>query len=244
MSATLTRRFLFARKAHAVLHYLHLDLMLAGLIAGIALTNVVSHRFELLASLQAALPSHSPGSPFPRADPRREHSSLHGCSAAESAGTDVSDPVRPPALTPPMRLALDSVARRYRVSNQALVPIFETAQVAGRERNIDPMLLIAIISVESGFNPYSQSIVGAQGLMQVIPRFHQDKIPEWAGAQPFLDPVSNIHIGSQVLQDAIRRQGSLMMGLQHYAGALDDEEMGYANKVMAERNRLMQLSKR
>ena len=58
MSATLTRRFLFARKAHAVLHYLHLDLMLAGLIAGIALTNVVSHRFELLASLQAALPSH------------------------------------------------------------------------------------------------------------------------------------------------------------------------------------------
>ena len=59
MSATLTRRFLFARKAHAVLHYLHLDLMLAGLIAGIALTNVVSHRFELLASLQAALPSHS-----------------------------------------------------------------------------------------------------------------------------------------------------------------------------------------
>lgn len=225
MSTTLTRRFLFARKAHAVLHYLHLDLMLAGLIAGIALTNVVSHRFELLASLQAALPSHS-------------------SSAAESAGTDVSDPVRPPALTPPMRLALDSVARRYRVSNQALVPIFETAQVAGRERNIDPMLLIAIISVESGFNPYSQSIVGAQGLMQVIPRFHQDKIPEWAGAQPFLDPVSNIHIGSQVLQDAIRRQGSLMMGLQHYAGALDDEEMGYANKVMAERNRLMQLSKR
>ena len=113
-----------------------------------------------------------------------------------------------------------------------------------RSAFIDPMLLIAVISIESGFNPYSQSVFGAQGLMQVIPRFHQDKIPEWAGAQPFLDPVTNVHIGSHVLQEAIRRHGSLMMGLQQYAGALDDEDMGYANKVLAEKNRLMQLTRR
>ena len=105
MSATLTRRFLFARKAHALLHYLHLDLMLAGLITGIALTNVVSHRFELLASLQAALPSQS-------------------SSADQSVASDASEAVRLPVLTPSMRAALDSVARRYRVSNQALLPIF------------------------------------------------------------------------------------------------------------------------
>ena len=143
-----------------------------------------------------------------------------------------------------VRAALESVARRYRVSNEALLPIFEAAQVAGRERNIDPMVLIAVISVESSFNPYSQSVMGAQGLMQVIPRFHQDKIPEWAGAQPFLDPVSNVHIGAHVLQETIRRQGGLMLGLQQYAGALDDDAMGYANKVMAEKQRLTQLVRR
>lgn len=221
MSATLTNRFLFARKAHALLHYLHFDLMLAGLLAGIALTNLVTHRVELVASLNAALPTQS--------------------SSIEVA---TADDLLHPKLTPPMRAALESVARRYRVSNEALLPIFEAAQVAGRERNIDPMVLIAVISVESSFNPYSQSVMGAQGLMQVIPRFHQDKIPEWAGAQPFLDPVSNVHIGAHVLQETIRRQGGLMLGLQQYAGALDDDAMGYANKVMAEKQRLTQLVRR
>ncbi|MBK7687021.1 MAG: transglycosylase SLT domain-containing protein [Rhodocyclaceae bacterium] len=221
MSTTLTNRFLFARKAHALLHFLHLDLMLAGLLAGFALTNLVIHRVELVASFNAALPTQSTLVELETAD----------------------DPLHP-KLTPPMRAALDSVARRYRVSNQALLPIFEAAQVAGRERNIDPVLLIAVISVESSFNPYSQSVMGAQGLMQVIPRFHQDKIPEWAGAQPFLDPVSNVHIGAHVLQEAIRRQGSLMLGLQQYAGALDDDAMGYANKVVAEKQRLVQFVRR
>ena len=221
MSATLTNRFLFARKAHALLHFFHLDLMLAGLLAGIALTNLVSHRVELLASFNAALPTQS--------------------SLVEA---DTVQNVPNAQLSPQMRAALDSVARRYRVSDQALLPIFEAAQVAGRERNIDPVLLISIISIESSFNPYAQSVMGAQGLMQVIPRFHQDKIPEWAGAQPFLDPVSNVHIGAHVLQETIRRQGGLMLGLQQYAGALDDDAMGYANKVMAEKQRLMQLVRR
>ena len=225
MSATLTRRFLFARKAHALLHFLHLDLMLAGLLVGIALTNVVLHRVELLASLNAALPSQS-------------------TPADSLTQSETPEHLSHPELTPTMRVALDSVARRFRVSNQALLPIFEAAQVAGQERRIDPMLVIAIISVESSFNPYSQSVVGAQGLMQVMPRFHQDKIPEWAGEKPFLDPISNVHIGTHVLQEAIRRQGSLMMGLQQYAGALGDEDMGYANKVIAEKNRLLMLSRR
>ena len=225
MSATLTRRFLFARKAHALLHFLHLDLMLAGLLVGIALTNVVLHRVELLASLHAALPTQS--SPVD-----------------ELNESETPEHLLHPELTPTMRVALDSVARRFRVSHQALLPIFEAAQVAGRERHLDPVLLIAIISVESSFNPYSQSVVGAQGLMQVMPRFHQDKIPEWAGEKPFLDPISNVHIGTHVLQEAIRRQGSLMMGLQQYAGALDDAGMGYANKVIAEKNRLLMLSRR
>lgn len=128
MSATLTRRFLFARKAHALLHFLHLDLMLAGLLVGIALTNVVLHRVELLASLNAALPTQS--------------------SPVESlTESETPEHLLHPELTPPMRVALDSVARRFRVSNQALLPIFEAAQVAGRERHLDPVLLIAIIKI-------------------------------------------------------------------------------------------------
>ena len=224
MSATLTNRFQFVRQVHALLHYLHLDLMVAGLFVGITLTNLVLHRVELLASLNAAMPSLS-------------------IPVDASTASDGSESRQRIELTPAMQIALGNISRRYRVSTQALLPVFEAAQLAGRERNIDPMLLIAIISVESSFNPYSQSVVGAQGLMQVIPRFHQDKIPEWAGSQPFLDPVSNVYIGTHVLQEAIRRQGGLMSGLQQYAGALDDEAFGYANKVLAEKSKLSQQSR-
>jgi Transglycosylase SLT domain len=225
MSATLTSRFEVLRRIHSLLHYLHLDLMLAGLFIGITLTNLVANRVELLASINSALPTLS-------------------SSASIDEGSELPDTRPRTILTPAMASALESISRRYRVSTEALFPVFEAAQIAGRERNIDPLLLIAIISVESSFNPYSQSVVGAQGLMQVIPRFHQDKIPEWAGNQPFLDPVSNVYIGTHVLQEAISRQGDLMLGLQYYAGALSDEDLGYANKVLAEKLRLSQAPRR
>ena len=42
------------------------------------------------------------------------------------------------SLNPRMRGALDYVSKRYRVSTEALQPIFATAQVDGREMNLDP----------------------------------------------------------------------------------------------------------
>ncbi|MBL8440943.1 MAG: transglycosylase SLT domain-containing protein, partial [Betaproteobacteria bacterium] len=83
-------------------------------------------------------------------------------------------------LSPRMRGALDYVSRRYRVSTEALEPVFATAQSVGRNLRLDPLLIIAVIGVESGFNPLSQSSAGAQGLMQVLPRYHRDKLPDAA----------------------------------------------------------------
>ncbi|HMV00346.1 MAG TPA: transglycosylase SLT domain-containing protein, partial [Rhodocyclaceae bacterium] len=91
-------------------------------------------------------------------------------------------------LSPRMRGALDYVSRRYRVSTEALEPVFATAQSVGRNLRLDPLLIIAVIGVESGFNPLSQSSAGAQGLMQVLPRYHRDKLPDAAGSLPFFDP--------------------------------------------------------
>jgi hypothetical protein len=148
-------------------------------------------------------------------------------------------PVETPAekgLTVTMAAVLDAVAQRYRVSPQALQPIFLAAQQAAND--IDPLLIIAIIGIESGFNPMAQSVMGAQGLMQVIPRFHRDKLPPDAAAGGLLDPVSNVRVGTQVLKEAIRRQGGLIEGLQHYAGASDDLDRGYASRVIAEKQRL------
>jgi soluble lytic murein transglycosylase-like protein len=148
------------------------------------------------------------------------------------------------ALPPRLQRALDFVSRRYRVAPEALVPVFEAAQAVGRERRVDPLLIIAIIGIESRFNPFAESGVGAQGLMQVIPGYHLDKVPQGAGEQPFLDPVTNIQVGVHVLEEAIRWRGSLTAGLQHYGGAPEDPDNRYANKVLAEKERLEQAARR
>lgn len=223
MSATLSKGYLIAL---GTLNYLHLDhLLMAGLIVAIPITNLVAHRSDVIAPLRSATPVFSP-------------------AAAEPSASEGTDTAAGAALTAPMRAALEHVARRYRVSAQALAPIFEAAQAAGRERDIEPLLLIAVISIESRFNPYSQSIVGAQGLMQIIPRYYLDKVPDGSGDLPFLDPVINVRIGAQILQENIQQHGSLIAGLQQYGGAVDDEEHAYANKVLAEKRRLDQASRR
>ena len=143
-------------------------------------------------------------------------------------------------LSPKMRAALDFVSRKYRVSDEALVPIFAAAQAIGRELHLDPLLIVAVIGVESGFNPFSQSTFGAQGLMQVVPRFHLDKLPDESDQAAFLDPVVNVQVGARVLKESIRRNGGLENGLQQFAGALNDPARRYATKVLAEKQRLEQ----
>jgi soluble lytic murein transglycosylase-like protein len=138
--------------------------------------------------------------------------------------------------------ALEYVKRRYRVSPEAVLPIFEVAELIGQERRIDPLLILAIIGVESGFNPFAESPMGARGLMQVIPRFHMDKVPEGMGVHHLFDPAVNIHVGVRVLEEAIRRRGGLIAGLQYYAGSSDSAGR-YANRVLAEKARLEQAAR-
>lgn len=160
-----------------------------------------------------------------------------------SAGTE-SPPVpaapQPAAetLTLRMRAALDYASRRYRVSPQALVPVFAAVQRAASDLDIDPLLVVAVIGIESRFNPFSESSMGAQGLMQVIPRFHLDKLPEDAGKLPLFDPITNVRVGTRALHDYILRNGDVIGGLQQFAGDSDDPEQGYAAKVLAEKERI------
>lgn len=170
-------------------------------------------------------------------------------AAMPSATASVVEEEVPPAgvdeaavtsLSPRMLGALRYVSRRYRVSTEALQPIFATAQETGSALRLDPLLIIAVIGVESGFNPFSQSVFGAQGLMQVVPRFHMDKLPLEAGQTAFLDPVTNVQIGSRVLKESILRYGGLESGLQQFGGAINDPERRYSTRVLAEKQRLEQ----
>lgn len=132
----------------------------------------------------------------------------------------------------------EAVARRYRISQEATRELVGTAYGEGRRIGLDPLLIVAVMAIESRFNPIAQSDGGAIGLMQVIPRYHADKFDPARGGS-VLDPQTNIQLGARVLKDYIRRGGTEAAGLQLYNGASADASNGYANKVLGERQRLL-----
>jgi soluble lytic murein transglycosylase-like protein len=113
----------------------------------------------------------------------------------------------------------------------------------GPRTKLAPTLILAVMAVESGFNPFAQSPVGAQGLMQVMTQVHSDKYQGFGGKLAAFDPVSNLRVGVKVLQECIARAGSLEAGLRFYVGAANiEDDGGYADKVMAEHARLQQVA--
>ena len=136
----------------------------------------------------------------------------------------------------------DYLARRYRVSSEMTANVVAKAHAVGAELKLDPLLILAVIAVESRFNPLAESVMGAKGLMQVIPRYHSDKFDPLGGEKVAFDPYANIVVGAKILKDYLRRTGDVVDALQLYVGATSDEnENGYSGKVMAERDRLGQV---
>jgi soluble lytic murein transglycosylase-like protein len=142
------------------------------------------------------------------------------------------------------RAVADFIAKRYRVSDQAVAGFVATAYRAGRRFAVDPLLILAVMAVESRYNPVAESDVGAMGLMQVLPKFHQDKLNVHGGADALLDPEVNIEVGTQILREYLKRFGETETALQVYAGAIDEPTSQYASKVLAERSRLKQVQER
>lgn len=135
------------------------------------------------------------------------------------------------------------LSKKYRVAAEPLSVLVAEAYDIGKRTKLDPTLILAIVAVESSFNPFAQSHVGAQGLMQVMTRVHGDKYQRAGGTLTAFDPVTNMRVGVKVLQECIARAGSLEGGLRYYVGAANlDDDGGYASKVMAENERLRQVA--
>ncbi|MDT0137797.1 lytic transglycosylase domain-containing protein [Acidovorax sp. PRC11] len=135
------------------------------------------------------------------------------------------------------------LSKKYRVAPEPLAALVAEAYEIGGRTKLDPTLILAIMAVESSFNPFAQSAVGAQGLMQVMTRVHTDKYDHFGGHLAAFDPVSNLRVGVRVLQECIARAGSIEGGLRYYVGAANlADDGGYAIKVMAEHMRLRQVA--
>jgi len=173
----------------------------------------------------------------------QEHQASMQGFVAEQDAVDRATATDPKSLPKEQAKVAYWLSRKYSVAPEPLSALVAEAYEAGSRAKLDPTLILAIMAVESGFNPFAQSNVGAQGLMQVMTKVHSDKYQNFGGELAAFDPVSNLRVGVKVLQDCIARAGSLQGGLKAYVGAANlDDDGGYSNKVMAEYSRLQQVA--
>jgi soluble lytic murein transglycosylase-like protein len=131
------------------------------------------------------------------------------------------------------------LSKRYRVAGDATNMLVSATYHTAKEVKIDPLLVLAVMAIESGFNPFAESPMGAQGLMQVMSKVHHDKFQSLGGVKAALNPVANIKVGATILKEYVHRGGSLESGLKMYVGAAAfDTDAGYGYKVLAEYKRL------
>lgn len=185
-------------------------------------SDVQEHELSKLTSLtdrQAVVASDTAGNPVVRAAEKR------------SAGDQEQ------------RWVTNWLAKRYRVARDAANMLVSETYMAASEIKIDPLLILAVMAVESRFNPFAESPVGAQGLMQVMSKVHKDKFEDHGGVKAALNPVANIRVGAQILKDYVERGGSIEAGLKGYVGAAThDTDYGYGAKVMAEYRHLKEVA--
>lgn len=184
-----------------------------------------------------------------------EHATLGWLSArqearAEAEGTTLLAAPEPGAIarataTDPRELTRQQaavahwLAKRYRVAPEPISRLVQEAWAVGSRAKVEPTLILAIMAIESGFNPFAQSAVGAQGLMQVMTRVHDDKYQAFGGTLAAFDPVTNLRVGVQVLRECIKRAGSLEEGLRYYVGAANlPDDTGYTGRVLGEHDLL------
>jgi soluble lytic murein transglycosylase-like protein len=136
------------------------------------------------------------------------------------------------------------LSKRYRVASDAADMLVSTAYMTAHEVKLDPLLILAVMAIESGLNPFAESPMGAKGLMQVMAKVHHDKFEQVGGQQAALNPVANIKVGAMILKDYVKRTGSVEGGLKTYVGAADlESDSGYGAKVLAEYKKLKQVAK-
>ena len=223
---------------HGLLEISHNTLAVVGLAAVVALVftagrDDVRHQAELLA--------------YEWLQDRHEERVLASgdllSAVAEPEAISRATAADPKDLTREQAAVAKWISRRYKVAPEPISALVQEAWAIGQRAGLDPTLILAIMAVESSFNPFAQSAVGAQGLMQVLTRVHDDKYQAFGGNHAAFDPISNLRVGVQVLKECITRAGSLRDGLKFYVGAaLQEGDGGYVGRVLAEQGHLRRVA--
>ena len=178
-----------------------------------------------------------------RHETRADESTDIVVAMAESDAVSRATAANPGELTKQQAAVAKWISRRYSVAPEPVSRLVQEAWTIGERVKLDPTLILAIVAIESRFNPFAQSSVGAQGLMQVMTRVHGQKYDAFGGQHAAFDPISNLKVGVQVLRECIARAGGLEEGLRWYVGAANlVDDGGYIGKVLSERDHLQRVA--
>ena len=93
-------------------------------------------------------------------------------------------------------------------------------RVHGRNHDLDPALLAAVVYVESRFDPNARSEAGAMGLMQLLPDTAKGIALRTGGGNfavaDLEDPEINVRYGSWYLRHLLDRYGRMNLALAAY----------------------------
>ena len=172
-----------------------------------------------------------------------EPTGMEDIAEADTEAVDRATASNPKDLPKQQAAVAYWLSKKYHVAAEPVSALVAEAYDIGSRVKLDPTLILAVMAIESGFNPFAQSSVGAQGLMQVMTQVHTQKYDVFGGKLAAFDPLTNLRVGVKVLQECIARAGSVEGGLRFYVGAANiEDDGGYASKVMAEHVRLQQVA--
>lgn len=133
------------------------------------------------------------------------------------------------------------ISSTYKVPFKTASLIVAKSVVESKKHQVDPFLVLALIGQESSFNKEAESDYGAQGVMQVVPRFHE-KTMKKLGVEDIAEaPIGKqIEVGMVVLKEYLgpNKEKPVEVALQHYnqgGNAKIDPTLKYANGVLNKR---------
>jgi soluble lytic murein transglycosylase-like protein len=164
-------------------------------------------------------------SPVPTAAARSTASPMHDLSSDQAAVTRW-------------------LSNKYKVSKEPLAALVSEAWSLGERSQIAPTLLLAVMAIESRFNPFAHGNHGGLGLMQIEPDAHIAALSPFGGRLAAFDPLTNLRVGTRHLQGLIQNTGTLEDALRLYAAASGQGNNDqYVDRVLAEQKLLDNLSK-
>ena len=145
-------------------------------------------------------------------------------------------------VVPEMSKLAHDIARRFGLRESAAMVITHAAFSAARVQGIDPTLVLAVAAIESKFKAQAvNSVSGAAGLMQVLPRYHQRQVTEAGGEPSMLLIAPNINVGTAILAEYLAAEaGDIEGALGHYVGSATAEQ--YVHRVRREMTHMSRIA--